>query len=114
MLTQSDIGQIQLLITDGIKPVVKEINGMKKDMVGMKKDIFGVKREIDGVKDEIKDVKDSLRLIPTKEEFFNSMDELMGEVKKVREEQEVIGGTLSEHSDRLGKIEEKVGITSSY
>jgi len=100
-------GKIQLLITDGLKPVIEDINGVRKD-------VNGVKREVDGLKDEISDIKDSIRLIPNKEEFFDSMDKLMGEIKKNREEQEIIGDTLSQHTDRLEKVEAKVGISPSY
>lgn len=107
MLTKVDLNKIQLLITDGLKPVIKDVDGVKKDLGGLK-------RDIDGLKDEIEDVKGSIRLLPTKDEYFNSMDKLMGEVKKGREEQEVISGKLSQHSDRLEKLEEKVGIPSPY
>jgi len=91
MLTKDDLNKIQLLIVAGSSQVLKEI---------------------DEVKDQIREVKDSINLIPTKEEHFNSMDELMGEVKKVREEQEVIDEGLSQHNDRLLKIEENVVIAS--
>ena len=146
MLTKDDLNKIQLLITDGLKPVTVDINGLKKDVNGVKidisevkkdlngvkedigavkrevdgvkKDIKGVKidmgvvkREVDGLKDEIVDVKESIALLPTKSEYFNSMDKLMGEIKKVREEQEVIGDTLLQHNDRLERVEEKVGIS---
>ena len=93
MLTKDDLNKIQLLIVAGSSQGLKEI---------------------DEVKDQIREVKDSINLIPTKEEHFNSMDELMGEVKKVREEQEVIGDTLFQHNNRLEKLETKIGITSPY
>ena len=128
MLTKDDLNKIQLLITDGLKPVIEDINGVKRDVSGLKKDvsgikkdmgvvkkdISGVKREVDGLKDEIQEVKESITLLPTKEEFFDSTDKLMGEVKKSREEQEVVGDTLSQHNDRLEKLEEKVGIATPY
>ena len=114
MLTKVDLNKIQLLITGGLKPVIKDVDGVKRDMSGMKTDIGGLKRDIDGLKDEMKDVKGSIRLLPTKDEYFDSMDKLMGEVKKGREEQEIIGGKLSEHNDRLEKLEEKVGVPSRY
>ena len=114
MLMKDDLKKIQVLITDGLRPVVTKIEGLQREVDGVKKEIFGVKKEIDGVKDEIKDVKESIRLIPNKEEFFDSMDKLMGEVKKGREEQEAISEELSQHNDRLEKLEEKVGITPPY
>lgn len=86
MLTKDDINKIQFLITAGSNRVIKEI---------------------DEVKEEIREVKEQVKFLPTREEYFDSMDKLMGEVKKVREEQEVIGGKLSEHSDRLEKVKKK-------
>lgn len=46
------------------------------------------------VKEEI---KGEIKHLPTKDEFYNKMDELMGEVKAMREEQTIIegAGTLS-------------------
>lgn len=90
MLTKDDLSKIQLLIVAGSSLVV---------------------REIDKVKDSIQEVKDKIRLIPTKDEYFGSMDKLMGEVMKSREEQTVIGKELSDHSDRLDKLEQKVGVS---
>lgn len=93
MLTNNDLNKIQLLIVAGSSRVIKEI---------------------DKVKDDIQEVKNEIKFLPTKEEYFNSMDRLMGEVKKGREEQEAISEGLSQHGDRLEKLEEKVGIVSPY
>lgn len=43
MLTNSDLNKIQLLITDGLRPVVTEIKGLQEGIGGLKKGIFGVK-----------------------------------------------------------------------
>jgi len=37
-------------------------------------------------------VREEIKLLPTKEEFFSKMDELMKEVKDNREEQTVLSG----------------------
>ena len=91
MLTKDDFNKIQLLIVAGSSQVIKEI---------------------DEVKESIQEVKNEIKFLPTKEEYFDSMDKLMGEIKKAREEQEVIGESLSQHSDRIEKLEEKVEIAS--
>ena len=63
-------------------------------------------------------IKDKINLLPTKDEYFNSMDKLMKEVKDSRETQEISGNRLSNHSDQLENHEvrisklEKVAIVS--
>lgn len=89
MLTKNDLSQIKLLITVGSSQIFNEI---------------------EKIKEEIQGVKEQVNLLPTKEDYFSSIDELMGEVKKSREEQTTISGQLSNHSDRLEKLEEKVDV----
>jgi len=63
-------------------------------------------------------IKDKINLLPTKDEYFDSMDKLMKEVKDSRETQEISGNRLSNHSDQLENHEvrisklEKVAIVS--
>ncbi len=59
------------------------------------------------------EIGEETKHLPTKDEFYTKMDELVGEVKAMREEQIVISGKISEHTDsiedhetRIGKIEE--------
>ena len=49
--------------------------------------------------------KDYLGNLPTKDEFYGKMDEVMGELKAIREEITVLGHQVSEHDDRIDKIE---------
>ena len=64
------------------------------------------------------EIKGKINLLPTKDEYFNSMDKLMKEVKDSRETQEISGNRLSNHSDQLENHEvrisklEKVAIVS--
>jgi predicted nuclease with TOPRIM domain len=46
-----------------------------------------------------------LKILPTKDEFFSKMDEAMGELKIIREEQEIISHTVSNHENRLQNLE---------
>jgi hypothetical protein len=48
--------------------------------------------------------KDHLGNLPTKDEFYGKMDQVMGELKAVREEITVLGHQVSEHDDRLEKL----------
>jgi len=57
--------------------------------------------------------KSDISHLPTKDEFYTKMDEVMGELKAIREEQPLQSHKLSEHSDRIGKIESHLGISSN-
>lgn len=56
--------------------------------------------------------KDDISHLPTKEEFYNKMDEVMGELKTIREEKTVQSHQLSNHEDRIQKVESHLGIAS--
>ena len=56
--------------------------------------------------------KDHLGNLPTKDEFYGKMDELMGELKAIREEQAVQSHQLSDHGDRIDRIESRLDIPS--
>jgi hypothetical protein len=51
--------------------------------------------------------------LPTKDEFYAKMDEVMGELKTIREEQTLQSQQLSDHDDRIEKIESNLGISSN-
>jgi predicted nuclease with TOPRIM domain len=48
---------------------------------------------------------EKLAHIPNKNEFFEQMDRIMGELKDIREELTVLSGHSSEHSDRIETLE---------
>ena len=50
------------------------------------------------------------KMLPTKEEFFSKMDEMMGELKTSREERTTLSHQVSNHEDRLRVLE---GVSSS-
>ena len=56
--------------------------------------------------------KDQIGNLPTKYEFYGKMDEVMGELKAIREEQTVQSQHLSDHEDRIEKIESHLGMSS--
>lgn len=51
--------------------------------------------------------------LPTKDEFFGKMDEVVGELKAIREEQPLQSHKLSDHEDRITTLEEKLQIKPS-
>jgi predicted nuclease with TOPRIM domain len=60
--------------------------------------------QIEKIIDEKLDEK--LKLLPAKDELFERLDEIVGELKSVREEQAAMAGRLSNHEDRLEQLEE--------
>ena len=78
-------------------------------------DLKAIKGLIEVTLDEKLDEKlnEKLSHLPSKEEFYGKMDEVMGELKAIREEQAVQGQNLSEHEDRIQKLEDHVGISSN-
>ena len=56
--------------------------------------------------------KADLSYLPTKDEFYGKMDEVMGELKAIREEQAIQSQHLSDHEDRIQKVGSHLGISS--
>lgn len=52
-----------------------------------------------------KKLDERLEYLPTKDEFYESQDELMTEVKAIRENQDVQSKQTSRNSDRIEKLE---------
>ncbi|MBI3379731.1 hypothetical protein HY029_03195 [Candidatus Gottesmanbacteria bacterium] len=58
------------------------------------------------VDDELdKKIPNYIKYLPTKDEFYSKMDELMGEVKSMRETQEIHSESHRQINDRLEKLE---------
>ena len=57
--------------------------------------------------------KEDISHLPSKDEFYTKMDEVMGELKTSREEQTVQSQELSDHADRIEKIETHIGVFSN-
>jgi len=72
-----------------------------------------IKVTIDEAIEEKSVTKDHIDLLPTKDEFFTKMDEVMGELKTIREEQTLQSQHLSDHDDRIEKVESHLGISSN-
>jgi len=48
---------------------------------------------------------EKLKILPTKDDFFNKMDEVVGELKTTREEQIVLGHQVADQEKRLVFLE---------
>lgn len=80
----------------------------QKDLNAIR-DLIGI--TIDEDMEEKLDEK--LSKFPTKEEFFNRMDEVMRELKIIKEETTVLSHQVSNHDDRITKVEHKLSIQAS-
>jgi hypothetical protein len=57
--------------------------------------------------------KDHISHLPTKDDFYEKMDEVVGELKAIREEHTIVTHQVSNHEDRIEKIEKKLQIQPS-
>ncbi len=63
-------------------------------------------KDFDQVEEIIKEKLDEkIKLLPSKDEFFQKMDEVMGELKTIREEQIIIGHQTTENEERITTLE---------
>lgn len=60
-------------------------------------------REI--VKEEVNGLKSEFSHLPTKDEFYQSMDKVMGELQTIREELTISYGQVSKHEERISDLE---------
>ena len=82
-----------------------------------KDDLKAIKGLIEVTVDEVIEAKglvtkEDISHLPTKDEFYTKMDEVVGELKTIREEQPLQSHQLSNHEDRIEKIESHLGISS--
>jgi len=52
--------------------------------------------------------KEAYGLLPSKNEFFDQMSQIMGELKAIRDSQDIITGRVSNHEDRLTTLESHI------
>lgn len=50
--------------------------------------------------------KKDLKYLPTKEEYYKRMDEMMAKLNKMETEFTVLNGRVSDHSDRIENLED--------
>ena len=66
--------------------------------------------EIEKVVDE--NIGEKTRNLPTKNEFFDKMDEVVGELQKLREETTMVNGQYERTNKRVDKIDLHLGIST--
>ena len=72
-------------------------------------------RDFDEIEELVKrNIKEEISHLPTKDEFYEKSDELMKELKDMREEQRVLTNKVYEgHEPRITRVEKKLQIQSS-
>jgi len=84
------------------KKVTVEIEQLVEHLIIRMKDIFLTKKEFE------EKLEEEIGHLPTKEEFYGQTDKVMKELQDMREEHTISIGQVSDHSDRIEKLEEKV------
>ena len=83
-----------------------------------KEDLKAIQNLIEVTVDEVIEkrelvTKSDLGHLPTKDEFYTKMDEVVGELKTIREEQTLLSHRVSDHEDRIEQIETHLGIPAN-
>ncbi len=66
------------------------------------KTFFATREEFEELKEKV----DKIDYLPTKEEFYKTTDEMMGELKAIRESQDILVGRSSDHEERITTLED--------
>lgn len=101
MLTQTDLKKIN----SNVDKIVDQ--KITKRGVLTRKDFASIEKLVEqAIIDTVpKELKKHLAYLPSKKEFYDKMDEVVGELRKSREVFELIPRRVSDHEDRLGKLE---------
>ncbi|WP_420628629.1 hypothetical protein [Candidatus Leptofilum sp.] len=99
-LTKEDLQAIQNLLGD-LENRIDEKFEAHRDWVGFELD----KR--------IKPLEEKISHLPTKAEYFDSMDALMKEIQEYRMERVTLGSQVKRLEKRVETVEAKVGIKNS-
>ena len=103
MLTKKDR---QLLVQD-----FKDVFATKDDLVGLAR-----ASEIDNLNEKIESLENRIKLLQKKDEFFDRMDKLSGEIKAAREEftlKKYNADQIEKLERRLERLEKHVGLSST-
>lgn len=92
--TKDDLSQLK-------RELKKDITQLKEEV---KSDIALFKIDVD---EKIRELEERISHLPTKDEFYTKMDEVVGELKTIRE-QTVISHRVSEHTDQLDNHEQRI------
>lgn len=76
-------------------------------------DIKFIRHEINESAKEVKaEIHEEISHLPTKDEFFERMDFLAGELKAIRQEMPILSHQVVRYEERLDRIDTKLGLPS--
>ena len=109
-LTDKDLRKLLIVIRQAVKQEFKEqfanvvtkqdLDILAEDQASRYLRVFETKTDH---QESFAELKSLLQNMPSKEEFFNRMDKLSGEYKKIDEAQTIQSNQLSELEDKLEK-----------
>jgi hypothetical protein len=120
-LTKSDLTAIDKKLEKRLRniPDKKEVRKIVEGILEEKGVVTGNDlREILEVNNEVLKLelrkefvtKEDIKHLPTKEDFYQMVDKIMKEIKAMREERAVLIHRISDHEDRIVRVEKKVGV----
>ena len=108
MANKPTLNETDIKLLGRIFSTKEELNKRFETFLEAVKGIIKVTIQEEAVtKDEL---REQIKHLPTKEEFYKSQDELMAEVKKIREEQPVQAHQISRNADDIRKIKKHLNL----
>ena len=93
----------------GLGGLIEDQNGKISGLSGIVEEqnnkISGLSLKMLSLEKQMKAVWERVNLLPTKDEFFGKMDEVITELKTVRGQQEFQSHQISRHEERITKLE---------
>lgn len=101
MLTKQDLKQIENIVDSKLdEKLSSKLKGF-----ATKDDLLALEDRMDSKMTNFL-TKDDLKYLLTKDEFYESMNQIIGELKAIRESQDILTGKSSDHEERLEGLEE--------
>ena len=88
---------------------------LNRDIMLTQRDFDRLEKLIDALLEAKLEEKltDKLKYLPTKDDFYKKMDEVMGELKAIREEHSISAYQVADHEERLEVLEKKIKLLAN-
>ena len=113
-INKKDLNELEIRLSEEIRSAIAENNKMLVAMIKEALVVSDARLAIlfdEKVREHQLVTKDDISHLPTKHDFYNKMDEVLGEVKDERQENVVQQAKLEDHEDRLTNVETKLSIS---
>lgn len=105
-IVSGEIMKAKLAKHKNLDDVKKNVSTIRQDTQELKNDMYNVKQNVGEIKEQNKKLDSKL------DKLYVLVDGFAGEVKTYREQQELVGNKLSNHNDRIEKLEKHTGLPS--